>query len=421
MSYIKIAAHINDSIGLNVNNIGMITVSNAIDRRMRKCRISEKSAYLKLIENSPDEMTALTEAVIVPETWFMRDIKAYKEIANHIRFLRRNNITTISILCIPCSTGEEPYSIAMHLRKAGIPDSYYNIDAADISIKSIEKAKAGRYKEHSFRSIKNDYIKKNFTLNNDEYAISNTLRDKVNFYQENILSPSSTLLNKKYNIIICQNLLIYFDSTTKTNAFTSLSKIISKNGILILGHAESARESNNQFSSNSTNSNSTYKRVSNKKNQGNTVKTEKNESRGGWLLKSINSPLLASLTLVKKTDNHSVNRGTNLDKPIEYLDNAYKYADQGRFEDALKNCNLYLKQNKFSANAYYLVGVINDSMGFSQKATAHIKKALYLDPNHLNATIHLSLMAEQRGDCKESTLLRERAQRIQERSLCNEA
>ena len=113
MSRKLIAERLKKSMGLHAPTVGMVTVSSAIDRRMRACNISDDAQYLSLIIATPSEINELIEEVIIPETWFFRENQPYEYVLDY--FQEQPASKKINILSIPCSTGEEPYSIAMLL------------------------------------------------------------------------------------------------------------------------------------------------------------------------------------------------------------------------------------------------------------------------------------------------------------------
>ena len=140
----KIAKILRDKIGLDCNTVGESTVEKILMQRMMSCKIDSIENYYQYLISNQGELNELLECAVIPETWFFRDIKPFQLIYDHIQQeLLKNKFTCVNILSIPCSTGEEPYSIAMYLLDKDVPITAFNIEAVDISQRSLEYAKQG--------------------------------------------------------------------------------------------------------------------------------------------------------------------------------------------------------------------------------------------------------------------------------------
>lgn len=411
MSHELIAEQLKKAMGLHSPTVGMVTVSSAIEKRMRICEINTDNEYLMRICSDHDEMKELIEAVIIPETWFFREPQPYPYILD---YLQKQNINdTINILSIPCSTGEEPYSIAMMLMDNNIHDSRYQIDAIDIASKNIEKAIIGEYRKNSFRSEDQRFIDKHFKKNGSTLSISDTVKKKINFNCKNILTESFSLTQNHYDVIFCRNLLIYFDPETQQKMFSILGSLLTPNGLLVLGHAETAQNSDGELVSIANAATNIYVKKTNTK-----FLSHKAHKK--------NKPLYKEKRKVKRPIKSTsrpfadIPKNSSSNKPITSteditLGEAFELANKGELDAALEICTTYIENNSDSTRAYYLSGVIYDTKGKPDKASEALHKAIYLDPDNLEALIHLSLMAEQRGEHNEAMKFRNRAQRVQER------
>ena len=400
-------------MGLHAPAVGMMTISSAISRRMRTCNISSHEQYLSLIITTPAEINELIEEVVIPETWFFRENQPYEYILNY--FQEQPTSKKVNILSIPCSSGEEPYSIAMTLMDNGIHESRYSIDAVDIAVKNIEKANVGQYRKNSFRSDDLNFIDKHFKKNGDIFSLSDNIKEKVNFYCENVLNDSFSLERKSYDIVFCRNLLIYFDEDTQNTMFTRLDKLLQPKGILVLGPAENIQHANERFVSAVDSKFYIYVKSSNlekslperhkKRSSDLLVKNSRQDHR-----KVIPRPFSEERKIENKTN--VITEGSS---PNGQLDIAFQLANEGELDEAMSVCNRYLSVNRNSSRAYYLSGVIYDTQGSTDKANKSLNKAVYLDPNNLEALIHLSLLAEQLGNHDDAEKFKNRAQRVKER------
>src|SRR5580765_8903571 len=145
----QIEKMLREKMGLNAASIGSGSIQRVIRLRMKGLGISDATAYRELLTRSRAEWNELVEAVVVTETWFFRDPEAFSVVVEAARAAAPG--TTLRVLTIPCSSGEEPYSLAIALRDADVPAERVRIDAVDISSRALARAKSGTYSKNSFR------------------------------------------------------------------------------------------------------------------------------------------------------------------------------------------------------------------------------------------------------------------------------
>src|SRR6185503_15651345 len=148
----EIARFLRETIGLDADSIGQPAVRRAIHERQTACGLSDARAYVAHVRTSKDELQALIEAVVVPETWFFRDPGAFDALSAVVRHGALPMATEpLRLLSVPSSTGEEPYSIAIALLDAGVPSARFQVEAMDVSLQALERAAAAVYTRNSFR------------------------------------------------------------------------------------------------------------------------------------------------------------------------------------------------------------------------------------------------------------------------------
>ena len=132
-------------IGLDSASIGSATINRSVRRRMLACKLSDEHAYFELLTTSHIELQALVDEVTVPETWFFRGVEPFRLLAEYasMEWKKSHPGEVFRVLSIPCSSGEEPYSIAMVLMDIGLKKDQFHIDAVDINTRSIDRAKLG--------------------------------------------------------------------------------------------------------------------------------------------------------------------------------------------------------------------------------------------------------------------------------------
>ncbi|WP_019333165.1 CheR family methyltransferase, partial [Pseudomonas syringae] len=228
-----------DRIGLDVTSVGEAIIERALRQRATAANCADSDDYWYLLISSPQEQQALIEAVIVPETWFFR----YPESFVTLGMLARERIASLAgvrplrILSLPCSTGEEPYSIAMALFDAGVDARQFKVDAVDISPVSIAKAVHGLYGKNSFRGSDLSYRERFFSVIADGFEVADEIRACVNFQPGNLLDPKLAS-QVPYDIVFCRNLVIYFDRPTQQRVFQVLKQLTREDGLLFIGPAE---------------------------------------------------------------------------------------------------------------------------------------------------------------------------------------
>ncbi|MFS8118699.1 MAG: CheR family methyltransferase, partial [Microcoleus sp.] len=250
MTQVAIEALLRKKIGLDALTIGSNTITRAVNRRMADCGLTDISIYLTKLQTSATELEELIEAVVIPETWFFRDREPFVFLRHYVvlEWLPKNPGRTLRVLSLPCSTGEEPFSIAIALLDAGLNPRNFSIDAADISKVALKKADRAVYGRNSFRDKNLDFRDRYFTeLAGDVYQLNDLVRGKVNFIQGNILDSYFLVNQIPYDVIFCRNVLIYFDEAGRNQTVELLNLLLKKTGILFLGHSESGQKLPNQF------------------------------------------------------------------------------------------------------------------------------------------------------------------------------
>ncbi len=135
------------------------------------------------------------EEIIVPESWFFREATPFQCAREFAReaIARENRPRTLRFLSIPCSRGEEPYSLAMTLLDAGLRPTQFEILACDLSERSLQFARRGRYRSIAFRETDaacQRLTRQYFMPLQDEFELSPSIREKVRFQQANLASPT---------------------------------------------------------------------------------------------------------------------------------------------------------------------------------------------------------------------------------------
>lgn len=435
VSQAAIEALLQQKIGLNAKTIGSRAIGKSINRRMLDCNLSNLTTYLNLLQTSTKELEALIEDIVIPETWFFRDRKPFEFLSQYIKteWLPGYRGQPLRVLSIPCSTGEEPYSIAITLLEAGLTSKDFNIEAVDISRKALLLAQRGVYSQNSFRGCTTAFQKQYFTQVENAYQLDKTIIDKIKFRAGNLLDPQFSITRKPYHIIFCRNLLIYLEQSARKQVIHVLSKLLNNHGLLFLGYSETGqvlssgfariryptafafrKESDDQASDimpapslKSLELPKTVPTALSKNNSKKQYKTAFKSSQNNERIKVSNLTTLNS---------HEELLFNEVQLPDLNLPNSLKiarnFADKGQLKEAASLCKSYLSEHPLNAETYFLLGQVYQAEGNEQQAEQYFQKAIYLDPNHYEALIHLALLKEYYGDQKSAIILRQRIERL---------
>ena len=420
MSLIKIQEMLYQAIGLHSETVGAATILHAINSRIECCKSESIESYYAILLSNEIELKELIEEVVVPETWFFRDIEPFNVLINFVKdeWLKRTPTAPLRVLSIPCATGEEPYSIAMTLLNAGLMPSQIYIDAIDISQRNIKRCKEARYNHNSFRGVDKKTREKFFKLHDDGcYHLDILIRAMVNFDLASILDDEYIATKRKYDVVFCRNLLIYFDNKTQKNVVVTLGELLNENGALFVGHAETGQfimDKNwhlsykypkafalRKFSDNDT------KKIINinaRKSVANPTKLQSRKQPANSHNKNFNKVIIRT----RKTE--------KLTPQVPDMEYAKKLADEGNFTEAESICLDLLEINKQDAKAYFLLALIQLANGDEQKSSKYFNNVIYLEPHNVDALMYLATLTDQQSDPVQAKRLRERAERCKQRN-----
>ncbi|ETI67711.1 CheR family methyltransferase [Neobacillus vireti] len=219
------------------------TLREKVSKRLTELGISHME-YCQYLKRSPREWDVLIELLTINETYFYREENQLNECCSYVLSLvkRKTRNRPIRIWSAACSSGEEPYTLAMLIQETGkfLPGSV-EIVATDINKKVLRKAETGWYHHGSFafRRTPENLLKKYFTDIDGGYQINASIRKMIKFQYLNLLEHDKVSQLAEVDIIFCRNVLIYFDQETTKRVIRSLHQNLAVGGYLFLGHAES--------------------------------------------------------------------------------------------------------------------------------------------------------------------------------------
>lgn len=232
-----------DHSGLDLSADKQYLIESRLLPLSRKCGVPGIGELVQKMKGGSSLIIAqVVEAMTTNETFFFRDKVPFDHFRDAIMpemLKARASRKSIRIWCAAGSTGQEPYSLAMSLKEMGAALAGWRVEiiATDLSTEVLEKSKAGIYSQFEVqRGLPIQLLVKYFKQNGELWQINPELRAMIQHRQLNLLHDFSQL--GTFDIIFCRNVLIYFDPETKSNVLKRMSGVIERDGILVLGAAE---------------------------------------------------------------------------------------------------------------------------------------------------------------------------------------
>lgn len=231
-----------------------------IDRRLEdrmvatECRSFREYLSLAKFQPGGGEMQALINEMTVNETYFFREDYQFncltRRMLDEIADRKDPRRDRIRIWSVPCSTGEEPYSIAISILEGWSRASDYDIEiiASDIDTRALAKARAGIYQARALHrvppKIRDSYFNR---VDQDNWQVIADLRESIDFNTINVSSPTQMARMRGIDVIFCRNLLIYFDDLSRRQTAEHFFDALNPGGFVALGHSESMSRISNIF------------------------------------------------------------------------------------------------------------------------------------------------------------------------------
>ena len=420
MSIALIETMLRDAIGLDPESIGRAGIERAMVERQRHCGLDNPGRYWEYLTSSPVEQQSLIDAVIVPETWFFRDREAFIALAQLVlERLRQDRPDKLRLLSVPCASGEEAYSMAMTLLDAGVAPDRFTIDALDVSLQQIERARAGVYGKGSFRGDNSGSRERHFQPVDGRFRIGEAARNQVQFHHRNLLARDLALPSRSYDVIWCRNLLIYFDRPTQDAAIGILGPLLAPNGLFFIGSSESGVIPHDTFESVRLPMAFAFRKRADPVVPRPAADAASASRPGAHVRRPRPKPerlMLASPPPPLRRVEIAPAPATPTANPAAELKEARELADAGRFEEAAERCDSVLRRHGPSPEALYLQALVREARGQERLAEEGYRKVLYLDPRHVEALTHLWLMVDRQGRASDAQMLRERLRRLERQS-----
>ncbi len=235
--------------GIHFSNSNRSILESRLRERLRSAKTESLTEYYEMINRDPEEMKVLLDSVTTNLTRFFRNTAhfqtlEYYVIPDLVAEKRKRNETRLRVWSAGCSTGEEPYSVAMMLRDLVPPDIAIEVIGSDISLKSLMIGKEGFYPENRVVGVPEKYMELYLEKKNGGYQVRDEIRNLVKFDYHNLKNDSGL---RGLDLVFCRNVLIYFDEPAQKSAVNRFWDAMNSHSYLFIGHSESLFGMNTQF------------------------------------------------------------------------------------------------------------------------------------------------------------------------------
>jgi chemotaxis protein methyltransferase CheR len=386
----------------------------------------------------------LANALTIGETYFLREQRSIEVLEEKILpdLIRSRRGIKQSIRCwsAGCCTGEEPYSLAISLRRL-LPDiQNWKIDilATDINPHFLARGEMGVFTNWSFRGTDPKFRGQYFTrIDEKHYSIAEEIKSMVRFVQFNLAAPTFYGIAQAWDIILCRNVLIYFAPDALQRALQNFYKSLSLDGWLLVGPTEASYVNDKHFKVVRFPGFCAYQRAEDEsKGQQEAAQTlalsnpqfdlsqyfstpegtilqESHDAEAGFGIFSSSEASAAPLATLPVAGDESLETGDESLETVDYLAHqARACANEGRLDESLVFCDRVLDLQKFNASIHYLRASVLSEQGAVTEAIAGFKRALYLDSDFALAYFALGNLSRRVGDAKSAKKYFENAQEI---------
>jgi chemotaxis protein methyltransferase CheR len=240
----KVVRLVYDRSGITLHEGKRSLVMARLQKRLRHHGFSSFSTYLTHVERdaSGEELVLLLDAIATNHTYFFREEQHFAYLTSRVLTEWRGRASggPLRVWCAACSTGEEPYTLAMSLADAA-PAVDFGLLASDLSTKALKAARSGVYRMSSVESLPPDLLRRHFERGMGEQEgfarVSASLRKRIAFRNLNLLEIGD--VGERFDVIFCRNAMIYFDKAVQQRVVTMLERHLKPGGYLFISHSES--------------------------------------------------------------------------------------------------------------------------------------------------------------------------------------
>ncbi|HEV2888988.1 MAG TPA: CheR family methyltransferase [Frankiaceae bacterium] len=391
----RVRTLLTEKAGLVFDESRRDSLSYSLGERLSACGVATVDDYLRLLPSSPDEVQALLNAVTIQETHFFRNPPQFRALRQHVlpQLIKRaaaNGSRRLRIWSAGCSTGEEPYSVAMLVRELlPLTDGWdVKIVATDVSTRALAAAREARYGSRALHTAPPEDVERWFLRSGDEYVVRPEVRELVEFRHHNLVTEPAPFA-EPIDLLLCRNVTIYFARDTTRRLMRQFHDALSDGGYLFLGHSETLWQINDEFRLVTLGDAFVYRRdvpgderrsVLPDRRTGDDGLPPEGDRRVG----PRRAPSRSAWEVLTKPRVLPFPRRTPPAAPVpaagDPLDEVRGALKAGRYADAAALASAVARTDSMRAESYYLHGLALANLGRDADALVELRKAIYVDP-----------------------------------------
>lgn len=433
-------------IGLASDSLGTTAIESAVAQHQQALGGLQADQYLDRIRANGEEFDELVEWLVVPETWFFRDAASFECLRHYVRQRRATvdlSPRPLRLLSIPCSTGEEVYSLAAVMADEGFSSSEFQVLGVDISRRLLRLAREGRYGANSFRQLGSAglaLVDRFLSPIEAERVVGAELKRSVSFERGNLATDDFLAGQSPMDVIFCRNLLIYLDDAARRVALMHVRRLLAPGGLLYVGHAEASAVTDSLAGTTFQRYHQDFPfgwihspgqlRADDRSNARPIAPRQREHSppapaissrppttfagvaNGGVPAPITPPPATATPTTATPTTPMPLTAMPGLvsgeSRSTKLLSEARAAADRGELDSAATICQRLLDESQLQAEVYCLLGVVRQAAGQTGEAERLFAQALFLEPRNVEALTHLMVLKSSQGDEQAATNYRRR-------------
>lgn len=232
--YVNFMKQVNAKFGIDLTLYKEAQMRRRLTSLRNNRNFSNFNVYFKGLEEDETLRNEFFDRITINVSEFYRNPKRWEVLREKVFPSLTKQKRNINIWSAACSTGEEPYSLAIMLNEH-FPNVRASILATDIDDNILARAKQGFYSEQSLKDLPQHKKSKYFTFKNNHYYLNENLKSSIEFKKHDLLKDTYP---KNFDLIVCRNVLIYFTDEAKDGIYKRISNSLTKDGILFVGSTE---------------------------------------------------------------------------------------------------------------------------------------------------------------------------------------
>jgi chemotaxis protein methyltransferase CheR len=424
----RFCEYIQDHSGIHLDEGRMDSLRISLVTRATRFGHESLEQYYELLVADEGEFRELMNLITINETSFFRFPAQFEALRTfvvpEILDARSSAVRSFRVWSAGCSTGEEPYSIAMSLLDAGIDSLGHHAEVlgTDVSTNALERAKTGVYSPRSLLNVPHTVVTRYFEPTATGHRVVDEVRRVAGFrYQNLIKEPYPTALMGAWDVIFCRNVTIYFRVESTRRVVENLFDSLNPGGYLFIGHSETLTGITDRFETIEVGGVFLHRKPVRTVQISFSEMVENQRSQGRETTPAEPQPAAPVETRSPEPSRPPTDMEGEADvgepeSAAAHLTAAREYADNGDFAEALASVEAALRIDPLLAAARYILGLIHLRTGRTEDAIAEFRRTVYADDTFVLAHLNLGNLYRGRSEYAEACREYEAALRALERA-----